>query len=123
MTVQEIANRLVELCRKGEWDTCYQELYSPEARSIEPEGTPDREVKGMDAFKAKGEKWQSMIQEVHSSEIGDPVVAGNHFSLTWKTNLTFKGAPAPTDMDEICVYQVKDGKIVKEQFFYEPPQG
>lgn len=118
MTVQEIANRLVELCRKGEWDTCYQELYSPNARSIEPEGTPDREIQGMEAFKTKGEKWQSMVKEVHKSEIGDPVVAGNHFSLAWKTNLTFQGAPGPTDMDEICVYEVEDGKIVKEQFFY-----
>jgi hypothetical protein len=30
---------------------------------------------------------------------------------------TFKGG-GRTKMDEICVYEVKDGKIVKEQFFY-----
>jgi len=121
MTVQEIANRLVELCREGNWQACYDELYSPEARSIEPEGTPDREIKGIEAFKAKGEKWNSMVKEFHSSEIGEPVVAGNHFALPWKSNLTFNGAPGPVNMDEICVYEVQDGKIVKEQFFYQPP--
>jgi len=29
MTTTEIANRLVELCRKGDFTACYEELYSP----------------------------------------------------------------------------------------------
>jgi len=49
MTTQEVANRLVELCRQGDYETCYM---------------------GRQAF------------------------------------------------DEICVYEVKDGKIMKEEFFY-----
>lgn len=118
MTVQEIANRLVELCRKGDYETCYTELYSPNARSIEPEGVPfEREVQGMDAFKIKGEKWRETIEEFHGATIGDPIVAGNHFSLVSSLDATYKASGRMT-FEEICVYEVKDGKIVKEQFFY-----
>lgn len=121
MTVQEIANRLVELCRKGDYQSCYDELYSPDAKSIEPEGVPfEREIQGMEAFKAKGEQWRTTIEEMHGGTIGDPIVAGNHFSLVSSLDATFKGS-GRTTFEEICVYEVKDGKIVKEQFFYEVP--
>ncbi|MCB0655530.1 MAG: nuclear transport factor 2 family protein [Saprospiraceae bacterium] len=118
MNTQEIANRLVELCRQGDFATCYAELFSPEIVSIEPEGSPMQMVTGLDGIKKKSEEWNKMVEQVHRSEIGDPVVGGNYFALPWKMNLTFKGAPGPTDMDEICVYEVRDGKIVTEQFFY-----
>ena len=118
MTVQEIANRLVELCRKGDYQSCYDELYASDARSIEPEGVPfKREVQGMEAFKIKGEKWRETLEEVHGGTIGEPIIAGNHFSLVSSLDATFKGS-GRTIFEEICVYEVKDEKIVKEQFFY-----
>jgi len=120
MTVQEIANRLVELCRKGEYQTCYKELYAEDAWSIEPEGAPTPPVQGMEAFAAKGKAWNETIQEFHSSSIGDPIVSGNHFAMPMSMNCTFKGAPGPTNFEELCVYEVQNGKIVKEQFFYQP---
>jgi hypothetical protein len=52
--------------------------------------------------------------------ISDPVVAENFFSINMLMHVDMKGVPHPIDMDEICVYQVKDGKIVLEQFFYTP---
>lgn len=118
MTTQEIADRLVELCRKGEYETCYAELYSPKAKSIEPTadfGPPV--VEGMDNIRKKGEMFQSMIQEMHGGEIGDPVVAGNHFSCRMMMDWTMKGRERE-QVEEICVYKVEDGKIVSEQFFY-----
>ncbi|MBK6680618.1 MAG: hypothetical protein IPG53_11590 [Ignavibacteriales bacterium] len=54
MTVQEIAHKLVDLCKAGDYATCYNELYSPDCVSIEGEGAPVREVKGMEAILAKG---------------------------------------------------------------------
>ncbi len=122
MTTQEIANRLVELCRKGEYETAYQELYSPDIVSIEVEGAPNHIVKGFDGLAKKGEEFQSMLQEMHSNAVGDPIVAGNFFSCTMSMTVTFKGASGPVTEDEICVYEVKDGKIVKEQFFYTDNQ-
>lgn len=118
MNIQEIANRLVVLCRVGDFASCYKELYSPEIVSIEPEGSPMQVVQGFEALQKKGEEWNNMVEQVHGSEIGDPIVAGNHFAIPWKMSLTFKGAPGPSNMDEIAVYEVKEGKIVTEQFFY-----
>ncbi len=117
MTVQEIANRLVELCKEGAYATCYEELYSPDCVSIEGEGSPNREVKGIDAILQKGKEWNAMIGEIHSAYVGDPIVAGSHFSLTMGVDCTLKDGNR-MNMEEVCVYQVKDGKIVLEQFFF-----
>ena len=120
MTNQEIADRLVELCRKGDFETCYKELYSPNVKSIEMKGAPNEEVTGLEGIAEKGKMWNDMVEKFHGSEIGDPIVAGNHFAIPWTLELTYKGAPAPSKMHEICVYEITDGKITKEQFFYEP---
>lgn len=122
MTIQKIAERLIELANQGDFETIYQELFSPDIVSIEPEGVPDRKSHGFDGLKEKGKKWQEGLEAFHGQEIGEPIFAGNFFSMVWTTNVTFKGAPGPVEFSEICVYEVKDGKIVKEQFFYTPQQ-
>jgi len=42
-------------------------------------------------------------------------VAGSSFACTMHMDVTMKGQ-GRMDMTELCVYQVKDGKIVSEQF-------
>lgn len=117
MTVQQIANRWATLCKKGDYATCYKELYSPNVISQEPIGGAMRIAKGMKGIQAKGKAWNASMLKFHSSSVGKPIVAGNHFSCTMSYDATFKGA-GRQKMDEICVFQVKDGKIVLEQFFY-----
>ena len=120
MTVQQIANRLVELCRKGDYTAAQQELYSDDATSHEPENSPSpgpKVVSGKDAIIAKGKQFQEMVEEVHGGSVSDPVVAGNHFAVSLNLDATYKGM-GRQDMNEVCVYEVKDGKIVKEEFFY-----
>ena len=118
MTTQEIANRLVELCRSGDFEAALKELFSDDATSIEPYATPafEKETKGMEAIKEKGEKWNSMVQEVLGITVSDPLIATNSFCCTMRLNVTMKEG-GPMDMTELCVYGVKDGKIVSEQFF------
>lgn len=123
MTTQEVANRLVELCRTGQHEQAVKELYDPNIISIEPEGMPNRIVKGLDGIAKKSERFESMLEKVNSSTISDPIVAENFFSCSMLMNVQLKGAPVAIDMDEVCVYNVKNGKIVKEEFFYTaPPQ-
>jgi hypothetical protein len=43
-------------------------------------------------------------------------VVGNAITFVLGMDMTMKGA-ARMNMEELCVYQVKDGKIVSEQFF------
>ena len=120
MTTSEIANRLVELCRTGQAEQAVKELYSPEIVSVEPEGVPDRIVSGFEALTKKGKNFEAMIEKVNTNVVTDPIVADNIFSCAMLMNVNMKGVPVPVDMNEICVYTVKDEKIVREEFFYAP---
>ena len=118
MTTQEIANRFHALAQKGEWKTIYEELYDKHAESVEPPGAQGlKTVKGMDAIHQKGKDWEATIETMHGGHTGTPQVAGNFFSLTMGFDATFKGQ-GRMQMNEVAVYQVREGKIVKEQFFY-----
>lgn len=118
MTTQEIANRLIELVRAGDFKTVYSELYSPDIVSVENDGS---KVNGLDGIAKKGEEWNASLESFNGSGIGDAIVSGNYFSLPMWMDVKFKGAPESVKFNEICVYQCKDGKVVKEQFFYDEP--
>jgi hypothetical protein len=120
MTTQEVANRLVALCREGKFEQAVRELYSPDIVSVEAEGTPDRIVTGLAAIAEKGARFEAKIERINTSTISDPLVAENFFSMAMLMNVRMKGMPFDIDMDEICVYTVREGKIVKEEFFYTP---
>lgn len=117
MTNNEIANKLVEYCRKGQYKECYEELYSPACVSIESPGSQWPDANGMAEMATKGQKWNETVEAVHSSEISEPLVAGDWFSISMKSDITYKGAPR-TNFDEIALYKIENGKIVSEQFFY-----
>jgi hypothetical protein len=118
MTAVEIANRLVEFCGKGDFEGAQKELFSDDAVSIEPYGTPEfeKETKGLDAIIEKGKKWSSMVEAYHEMKVSEPLVADSSFALTMTMGVTMKGK-GRMDMTELCIYHVKDGKIVSEQFF------
>jgi len=118
MTTQAIANRLSELCKAGQYEQAQEELYAEDAISIEPVGAQGpQSVKGLNEIIKKGEEFRNSIEEAHSVSASEPIVAGNHFAITITVDATFKGMGRMT-MEEVAVYEVKDGKVVKEQFFY-----
>ena len=118
LTTQDIANRLHELFKENKWQEAQDELFSDDAESVEPPGSQGlSSVKGLEAIKKKGKDWESMIQEVHGGWTGEPIVAGNYIAVAMGVDATMKDGNR-MKMDEIAVYQVDDGKIVKEQFFY-----
>jgi hypothetical protein len=85
--------------------------------SIEPFETPafPKETKGLPAIIEKGKKFEAMVEQMHSHSVSDPVVAGSSFACTMQMDVTMKGQ-GRMNMTELCVYEVKDGKIVSEQF-------
>jgi len=117
MTTKHIADRLVSLCREGKWEAAQTELYAADAISIEPDASPEfqKETKGLPAIIKKGHKFTSMVEAKHSLEVSDPVVAGNSFACIMHIDVTMKGQ-GRMDMTELCVYVLKDGKIISEQF-------
>ena len=118
MTTQDVARRFHELSQSGQWDQIQNELFADNARSIEPANSPGmKTVEGIEAIKEKGKQFGEMVEEMHGGFSNEPQVAGNHFAVVMGMDITMKGQ-GRVKMDEIAVYEVKDGKIAKEQFFY-----
>ncbi|MEP7319856.1 MAG: SnoaL-like domain-containing protein [Panacibacter sp.] len=118
MTTKEIADRLITLCSSGDFETAQSELFAEDAVSIEPYATDDfeKETKGLEAIKEKGRKWQEMVEETHEFSVSAPLVVTYSFAITLRMDVTMK-QKGRMNMTELCVYTVKDDKIISEEFF------
>jgi hypothetical protein len=118
MTTKEVAEKFHEYMNQGAFGKIYGELYSPDATSEEAPGSGWEKATGMAEIEEKGKKWNLTMEEIHGGTTEKPVVAGNYFTCYMTMDFTPKGGPR-TNMEELGLYKVKDGKIVSEQFFYE----
>jgi len=118
METQEIAKKLAAYCGKADWESAHKELYAENAISIEPYSTPEfeKETKGLKAIREKGKKFDSMVEKIHTIEVSEPLIAGSSIAFTLGMDVTMKGK-GRMNSPELCVYQVKDGKIISEEFF------
>jgi ketosteroid isomerase-like protein len=117
-----VGKKLVELCLAGKNMECIETMYSPDIVSVEAMGGPQMpaEMKGIDAVKGKATWWEAN-HEVHSAAVDGPYPHGDRFIATFKYDVTAKAGPMAGKrfpMNEGALYTVKDGKIVKEEFFY-----
>jgi hypothetical protein len=117
LTTSEVANRLVELCRKGQILEAQQELFGDDVTSYEPVSSQIPPAIGKEAVLAKGKHFASLIEERRSGSFEDPIIAGDYFSFVCKLDATLTGI-GKVVWDEICVFGVKNGKVISEQFFY-----
>ena len=117
MTTEDVAKRLVSLCREGKVLEAGEELYDDNIVSHESPPAPNLLISGKKDVRAKGDQFAEMIEAHHGGKISDPQVAGNYFTVAWTMDVTMKGQERST-MDEIAVYKVQDGKIVEEWFHY-----
>ncbi len=119
MTTQQVADRLIALCREHKELQAMEELYSDDIVSVESFAPPGKsaESKGIAAVKAKGEWWAG-AHTVNASSVEGPLVVDTHFCVKFFYDVTVKATGVNMKMNELAVYEVKDGKIVREQFFY-----
>jgi len=118
MTTQELAARFNELAQQEKWFEIQDELFSDNVRSIDPADSPYfGYAEGKAAVRKKGEDWVKKIKEAHSRNTTPPIISGNHFSVGRKVDITVEGF-GRIKVDEIMLYEVKDGQIISEQFFY-----
>jgi ketosteroid isomerase-like protein len=120
METKEIAEKLVALCNTGENMTAIDTLYAGDVVSIESGDTsnPMHTVHGTDAVKGKG-NWWFENHDVHSGASRGPWVNGDSFIVEHTYDITFKPTGVRRVMNETALYEVKDGKIAKETFFYD----
>lgn len=118
ITTQEVAARFNELAKQEKWFEIHDELFAENVRSIEPPGSPYmKNAEGKANVRSKADDFVSRIKEVHSLRTGELIVTGNHFAVTREKDLTVEPF-GRIQINEIMLYEVKDGKIVSEQFFY-----
>ncbi len=118
MNTLEVGKKLVEYCQRGENMKAVESLYSPEIVSVEAMSMPNlpAESVGLDAIRKKHEWWDKSM-EVHSSEAHGPFALGDRFAVEFKYDTTNRDTKERMTAEEVGVYTVKDGKIVKEEFF------
>lgn len=108
-----IADKLIDLCRKGQFLQAQHELYDVNIISIDPDGT---RTTGSASMHAKEQKFLSRLERIYSIHFTEPVIAGNYFTTVLRMEIESKKT-GYLDFSEVCVYQVSEGKIVFEQFF------
>ncbi|HEV2483550.1 MAG TPA: SnoaL-like domain-containing protein [Puia sp.] len=118
MTIQEVAARFDELAQKEQWFEIQDELFAGHVKSIDPPHSPYMGyAEGKAAVRKKGEDFVKKIKDVHAASTTHPTVAANHFSVGRIVEATVDGF-GRIRIDQIMLYEVKDGQIVSEQFFY-----
>lgn len=120
MQTMDIARQLVELCRQGKNDEAISTLFADDVVSVEASVPPggNREAKGLAALRAKGAWWRDN-HEVHSGTVSGPWPHDDRFVAGFQFDVTHKPSGQRMKMDEVGLYQVKNGKIVREEFFYD----
>jgi ketosteroid isomerase-like protein len=119
MSTYEIGKQLVALCAEGKNHEAIQALYSPDIVSVEAGGPPGTspETVGLEGVMAKGQWWVDN-HEIHDGKVAGPWPKGDQFVVTFTYDITFKPTAKRFVMEEAALYTVRDGKIVREEFFY-----
>ncbi len=116
MNTEEVAAKLVELCRKGEWrkalDLYSNDIVSVEARDME---NMPAEMRGIDQVRGKTDWWENNM-EVHNAKVTGPFVARDTFVVQFDIDATEKASGKRMPLSEVGIYKVKDGKVAREEF-------
>lgn len=120
MELMELGRELVRRCNAGEEEALWAEHYADDIESVEGSGSEEMPAvqKGMDALKAKSAWWYDN-HEVHEARAEGPYVGArpDQFAVRFVIDVTPKGGER-MQMDEVALYTVRDGKVVREEFLY-----
>ena len=98
-----------------------EELYADDVVSTEAQEAPGmtRQVQGKQSVLGKNQ-WWAENHEVHESHVEGPFPHGDdRFAVIFKYDVTNKPSKQRYKMEEVGLFQVQNGKIVKEEFFYD----
>jgi hypothetical protein len=75
-------------------------------------------VQGIAAMREKEALFFSQIEEMHGSYMSAIVVSTFYPSMMTGMDVTMKGKPRK-QKGQICVFEVRNGTTVEDQFFYD----
>jgi len=118
LTTKEVAARFNELAKQEKWFEIQDELFADNVKSIDPPGSPYfGYAEGKTAVRKKGEDFVKRIEAAHKRHTTEPIITGNYFAVGREVDITVQGH-GRIQINEIMLYEVKDGEIISEQFFY-----
>jgi hypothetical protein len=119
--LKETAEKLVALCRERRDREALDTLYDRHAASVEAVGMPgmNAEIVGVEAIKDKHD-WFDSAHEIHGVTVEGPFLHGDdRFGVIFEMDVTNKHTGGRNQFRELAIYHVdEDGKIVREEFFY-----
>jgi ketosteroid isomerase-like protein len=121
MSAREVGKRLVELCKQGKNMESIETLYADDVTSIEPTELLGfaRETHGKAAVIEKNIAWAS-ANEIKSAQAEGPYPHGEErFAVIFRYDVLNKPSGRRAQFDEVALFTVVSGKIVKEEFFYD----
>lgn len=123
MTTQEIAAQLVALCRAGRNIEAVEALLSDDVVSVEARGdeTMPAKMSGRHTIRGKNEWWVNN-HKIHHASVKGPYPNGDRFAVIFNFDVTPVTGPMAGKrmrMEEVALYTVAGGKIIREEFFYD----
>jgi hypothetical protein len=117
MNTEEVATKLVDYCRKGEWRKALDDLYAKDIVSVEAHAMENMpaEMSGLDQVRGKTDWWEKNM-EVHNAKVTGPFVARDTFVVQFDIDVTDKASKKRMQLSEVGIYTAKDGKVAREEF-------
>ena len=113
--VRALARRIVETTLSNDDEGAFA-LYAGNVESIEPGQPP---MRGIDAIRQKFAGWHTMVSSAQF-EPRRVCVDGNTIVIEWVGDCTLAATGKPVRLHEVAIHEVRDGKISRELFFYDP---
>ncbi len=121
MDVKALATEFVANCNSGRELHGLETLYADHAVSVEAYPNPQTGTavtEGRDGIRGKHAWWAATF-ETHSMKATGPYMHGDdRFAVVFHATATEKASGQQSEMNEVAIYTVDDGKIVREEFFY-----
>ncbi|WP_018148058.1 nuclear transport factor 2 family protein [Henriciella marina] len=118
--LKSVGETVVAANNDGSYKSLIDSLYDEACVSVESAPPPggSAEANGLDAIRGKWAWWEDN-HTVHETTATGPYLHGtDRFSVIFGMDVTDKSSGERVQMQEVAIYTVKDGKIIREEFFY-----
>lgn len=121
LTPAEIGADLVALFNRGQFKDVEDKHWAPAIESIEGVGVAQA-WRGKRAVEGKN-AWWAQDHEMQGGSAEGPYVGATGFAVKFRLDVLTKSTGQRQMMEEVGVYTVKNGKIIREEFMYGTSPG
>lgn len=113
--MRALAQRIVAVSIAND-DDAILALYADDVESTEMNQPP---MTGREALRAKFDGWHNMVSDPKFTA-NNVWVDGDTIVIEWTGDVTLKENGRQAQLREIAVHEIKNGKITRERYYYDP---